>query len=402
MTRPGGSGFCGRFGIPEDVEPVIASWFTWRPARAEELTAQICRRPDLRQAATVPLILAFYCIVGEDERLPDRRAVLYDKVIRRMLAGRWRGSGDHDVDPDACLDTLRDWAWSAADSNPVSGTGAWADEFPTPRARAHTRDERDALDQLAVPLSPADVDTGLTLRRFVHRSIREHLVAEHVAQRMPATQAAGELLNHLWYDPDWEYAAPLALAMHRDRDEVLTGLISPVTGGDRPAAHIAAIDGCQEIRRFLARAAQESGESDWSPTSALVIGQARLDIAISGPDDIQQVAARDWPTSNRLILESALGMLVAEANPWSARMLVEAVAGLEPAEAERRRHGRRCSGCWPRPTPSTPDGWRRRSPGWSQPRRSGRRHGSCCSGCWPPQPTPGGPRGWRRRSPGSR
>ena len=312
---------------PEDVEPFIVSWFTGRPDRAEELAAQIRGRPDLRQAATVPLILTFYCIVGGDELLPGRRAVLYDKVIRRMLAGRWRGSGDRDVDPDACLETLRDWAWSAADSNPVSGTGAWADEFRTRRARAHTRDERNALDHVAVPLSPADVDTGLTLRRFVHRSIREHLVAEHIAQRMTAAQAAGELLNHLWYDPDWEYAAPLALAMHRHRDEVLTDLLSLATGGDQPAADIAAIDGCLEVRRFLARVAQESGENDWSPASARVIGQARRDIAASGSAGIQQVAARDWPTSNRLILESALGTLLAEAEPQPSHAPEPAATG---------------------------------------------------------------------------
>ena len=42
----------------------------------------------------MPLILAFYCIVGGDQLLPSRRADLYAKVIRRMLTGRWRGSGD--------------------------------------------------------------------------------------------------------------------------------------------------------------------------------------------------------------------------------------------------------------------------------------------------------------------
>ena len=84
----------------------------------------------------MPLILAFYCIVGGDQPLPGRRADLYDKVIRRMLTGRWRGSGDRDLDPDACVKTLRDWAWSAAASDPVSGVGAWADEFPTPPGQA--------------------------------------------------------------------------------------------------------------------------------------------------------------------------------------------------------------------------------------------------------------------------
>jgi hypothetical protein len=89
----------------------------------------------LQQAATVPLILAFYCIVGGDRPLPGRRADLYAKVIRRVLTGRWRGTS-RDPDPDACLETLRDWAWYAAASNPVSGVGDWADEFPASRGQA--------------------------------------------------------------------------------------------------------------------------------------------------------------------------------------------------------------------------------------------------------------------------
>ena len=105
-----------------------------------------------------------------------------------------------------------------------------------------------------------DADTGMTRRRFVHRSLREHLVAEHVALQMPAEEAARELLNHLWYDPDWEYAAPAALAMHPQRDQVLKELICRVTQGDQLHADLAAIDGCWEIRRFLARVAMESAE----------------------------------------------------------------------------------------------------------------------------------------------
>ena len=54
-----------------------------------------------------------------------------------------------------------------------------------------------------------------------------------------ADQAAAELLNHLWYDPDWEYAAPAALAMHPQRDHVLKTLIRHVTRSDRLPADLA-------------------------------------------------------------------------------------------------------------------------------------------------------------------
>jgi NACHT domain len=324
---------------PEDVEAVIVGWFSERPEWAADLTAQLRRRPALQQAATEPLILAFYCIIGGGQRLPGRRGDLYAKVIRRMLTGRWRGSGDRDPDPDACLETLRDWAWSAAVRDPVSGLGAWADEFPTPRVR-QSPDDRDAMDHVAVPTGPPDVDKGMTQRRFVHRSLREHLVAEHVALRMPAEEAARELLHHLWYDPDWEHTAPAALAMHPQRDQVLKDLIGCVTRGDQLGVDLAVIDRCWELRRFLARVALESGEDDWMPEVAETIARARLDLATAGHVDtwnglIREVAGVEWPTSNRLIRESLLAQLAGETHPWTALGLAAAIARLAVTAEER-------------------------------------------------------------------
>lgn len=48
---------------PGDVEPFIASWFAARPKWGDDLAGQIAQRPLLQQSATVPLILAFYCIL---------------------------------------------------------------------------------------------------------------------------------------------------------------------------------------------------------------------------------------------------------------------------------------------------------------------------------------------------
>jgi hypothetical protein len=60
---------------PEDVEPFIRRWFDHQPERGEDLAAQVARRPGLQQAATAPLVLAFYCIVGGREPRPDFPAV---------------------------------------------------------------------------------------------------------------------------------------------------------------------------------------------------------------------------------------------------------------------------------------------------------------------------------------
>ena len=150
----------------------------------------------------MPLILAFYCIVGGSGPLPEFRRDLYARVLRRVLTGRWRGDDDREPDTDSCLSTLRAWAWDGATNHPVSGVGTWADDIPTARVKLGEADA-DALDHVATPLGPPDVDTGKTMRRFIHRSIREHLVGEYVAG-LPIDEAVKVLLPHLWYDRDWE------------------------------------------------------------------------------------------------------------------------------------------------------------------------------------------------------
>ena len=102
----------------------------------------------------MPLILAFYCIVGGGEPLPEFRRDLYTKVLNRMLTGRWRGSGDRQPDVGTCLQTLRAWAWSGATSHPVSGVGTWADDIPTEHGRL-SEAEQDALDHVATPRRPS-------------------------------------------------------------------------------------------------------------------------------------------------------------------------------------------------------------------------------------------------------
>ena len=82
--------------------------------------------------------------------------------------------------------------------------------------------------------------------------------------------------------------------------------IGRVTGSCRLSADFAAIDYCWEIRRFLARVALESPEDAWSLDAAEMIGWARLDLATSQQDNLRQVVACDWPTSNGLISEALL------------------------------------------------------------------------------------------------
>ena len=337
---------------PGDVEPFIQRWFAGQPERGNDLAAQIARRPGLQQAATVPLILAFYCIVGGTGPLPDFRRDLYTKVLNRMLTGRWRDDDDRQPDADTCLQTLRAWAWDGATSHPVSGVGTWADDIPAKRVRLGEADA-DAVDHVATPLGPPDVDTGKTLRRFIHRSIREHLVAEHVAS-LPVDQAVKVLLPHLWYDPDWEYAAPAALAMHPQRDQLLRDLICRAARSDQIPGDLSVIDAGWEVRGLLARVAAESSEADWSPEVAGMIGQARVELARSGRFGDLGGAAH-WGTSDRQAREALLGLLARETDSDRAARLAGAVASSPRRRRTSARPATRCSGCWPaRPTAGWP------------------------------------------------
>ena len=285
---------------PGDVETLVRCWFAGDPASAADVAAQIARRPNLQQSATVPLLLAFYCILGGKEPLPDSQHDLHAKVINRLLAGGWRPADPPDVDRQACLQALRAWAWTGA----REGDGAWTDDIRTKRVMLGPA-SRAALDHVAAPLGPPDLDDEWTVRRFIHRSVHEHLVAEYVA-RLPLEQAAQILLPHLWYDPDWEYAAPAAIAMHKDCDRLLRILVAEI---NRPAEEPGRRIGMAARWHFLgllARVATESRESDWSAEVAEVIGQARVELA--GWHRLTSFGeTRSWEVSNRQIRDVLLG-----------------------------------------------------------------------------------------------
>ena len=320
---------------PDDVEPVITQWFAEDPARGQALITQIASRRDLQQGATVPLMLAFYCIIGADQPLPRTPHDVRDEVLWRLLSGLWRGPGNVEADRRARAAILRDWAWKGAARDKRTGIGIWDDEILTLHTLMSELD-RDAVDHVATPMSPPDLE-GATLRRFIHRSIQEHLTAGYVATQMDACQAADELLHHVWYDPDWEYAAPAALAMHPDRDQVLKKLICRAAQSRRIPEGLVCIDGCWELRRFLARVAAESCESDWAPESASIIGQARMDLAAN--DLLGLSPAAGWPATNSQIRRDVLAQLDAPSAAWAfeAWVLAKALVRLEPEDGDKAR-----------------------------------------------------------------
>jgi NACHT domain len=208
---------------PNDVEAFIRAWFAADPSRGNALIVQIRARHDLAPVAVIPLMLTFYCLLTEEPAsaarpLPASRRDLYRRLVRRLLRSKWVTSGpgpDAAPDMDYCEALLTKWAWHAVHNRTTpTGLGDWGDSFtqPTTPREGQVR----AIDHVAPKVT--ENDEGEITRRFVHRTVLEHFVAEHIATLDP-DEAARILLPHLWFDLDWKVAAPAAIAAHNRRQQ---------------------------------------------------------------------------------------------------------------------------------------------------------------------------------------
>jgi hypothetical protein len=75
-------------------------------------------------------------------------------------------------------------------------------------------------------------------------------MAGHVAS-LPLDQAVKVLLPHLWYDPDWGYAAPVALAMHPQHDQLVRDLICRAASSDQIPGDLSVLDAGWQARRVF-------------------------------------------------------------------------------------------------------------------------------------------------------
>jgi hypothetical protein len=314
---------------PADVEAIIQRWFADNHERGQALAAQIARQPGLRRGARVPLILAFYCILGGQQPLPEFTHDLYEQVINRMLAAPWRPGGDPPPAPRACRDVLQAWAWQGARNDPFSGMAAWEDDLPDLQAQLSAADQA-AVDHVAVPDAPG-YDADVPVRRFVHRVIREYLVAKHIADLDQADQAARELLPHLWYDPDWGYTAPMAIAMHSDRNELLRILLRRVSRTGEVPRDPSADGAGNAVREMLALVAAESEQDVWSTETATVIGQARVELARSGT----VIMAAGWRESNSQIRQIAVTQMAGDISSQETSRWVRDLAELGPSPGDK-------------------------------------------------------------------
>lgn len=297
---------------PSDVDEFVSSWFGSDTDKAETLLEQIHARPELARPAGSPLMLTIYCLLTQhapEARLPARRHELYSALVRQLLK-RWdknRGMNEP-LRYDERTQVLGRWAWHAIGSSndPYTGLGNWADTFTASEEPAPV--DVAPLDEIA-PRIGTGGPVGRPVRRFVHRTLLEHFVAQHIST-LDADHALQALVPHLWFDPDWQRAAPAAVAAHNRAnrgellDLILTAIPRPRSVDDRRETRAG-----HELDSFLLAVAEESEPTEWHEDHEAVLQACRIRNATLWPHKMARTA--HWLGSNTEVIGQVIDRIAA-------------------------------------------------------------------------------------------
>ena len=317
---------------PKDVYGYVKAWFTENPPTAQHLIRQLEERHELRTTATSPLLLTFYCMLTEqepDQELPRRRRELYRTIIDLLLAGGW-ATTEKPVDTDTCRAILQQWAWDAVkDAVTPTGLGVWPETITTDRTPLHASAAMErALDNVApkqeYPLSHFH-DRAQVERRFLHRTLWEYLVSEHLAT-FSATEAANALLPHIWFDPEWRVTLPMAIAAHKKRSKLIDQLWSYHSDHPTPPQEVVN----NRLEEFMLEVATQTDPEDWSKANRAQIRSLRESLAPHHPELI--ISSVHWGGLHHS--ERILAALP-NAAPRRVLALVRALSALGPSAEER-------------------------------------------------------------------
>jgi len=334
---------------PEDVHGYVEAWFAESPPTAQHLIRQLKRRRELRATATSPLLLTFYCMLTEqepDQELPRRRRELYRTIIDLLLAGGW-ATTEKPVDTDACRAILQQWAWDAVkDAVTPAGLGVWPETITTDRRPpdASAAMER-ALDNVAPkqehPRSSLYEHTRVE-RRFLHRTLWEYLVSEHIATTFSAARAAKTLLPHIWFDPDWHVALPMAIAAHRRRSKLVDRLWAYYTDHPTPAQEVVN----KRLEKLILEVAAQTDPEDWNKANQARIRALRDNFAPHQPELIASSAHWGSPSHVEAILAALLHVAPREVNN-----LIDTLLKLDPTDTEQAQARHTITTALPKTTP---------------------------------------------------
>lgn len=262
---------------PVDVRQFVHAWFGSDDEAGERLLDRIAASRPLRDAARVPLLLAFVCLLGHDD-LDDDPDVLLERTINRLLHGVWKQTGSDDtLRIDLLHAVLREWAWHATGFAAGSvGVARWSEMLDVgPPEHALTTAESAALAHVCPTVGPPGFDSSRQQRRFVHRVLQEHLVASAIAAR-DTDDAADILLAHLWASEDWREVLPAVVRRHPQRIELCTRLLESAPFADLPLESLPSVDFEGMLDRLLLTLAASADPLEAPSTVATHVHTARL------------------------------------------------------------------------------------------------------------------------------
>ena len=221
------------------------------PERQRALFDRLGSHRSLADMARVPLLLAFLCRLAHDsgEPFPENRAELYERVTRRFLLAHQRPSwattqaaaqsplsADPNVRADELMEILRPLTYAIA-----TDADGWLDSVPRgkllncltklklPRGMSPAQALALLANESGVLAPAGDPTQGRTPPyRYIHRTIAEYLVAEHIANNSKLADDTVRTHLHLSHDwrQTWLLAAQLApgtvlSALANDSNDVL-------------------------------------------------------------------------------------------------------------------------------------------------------------------------------------
>lgn len=298
---------------PADVMAVVQTWLADLPEARRRLGDALEARAELAEAARTPLLCAMFCLLAESpDGIPARRGELYRRLVTRLLRGEWRGLTQPDL--DAARSALGHLALAGAVDDRRTGLADWPDAVAVRLPQPLAGEVAAAVSHVA-PTQEYDADRDPQPRRFVHRSIREYLLAEHLTT-LPAIEAAAAAERHLWFDVSWEPVLPAAIAAHPHRDELLRRLIAGP--GEQPdELDPAGRDGFGELRQLLVRLAAETAPHDWADDTRGLIEDACHALRRTGVPGVDWLLIADAGWAAAQPGDDELEALLAADVPWS-------------------------------------------------------------------------------------
>ena len=319
------------------------------PEHAARLWGEIGERPALGDLAKNPLMLSLMAMLGrgtaeDGAPLPVNRVRLYQEAVRLLLV---RGHYPDARGMEAAEDARFILSILSHDLQEQGGE-SWSRQVIAERLLALRAEEASHCRQLGVALRDGWSSSGAFLDnvakdsgilgphdgpyeswRYLHRSLREFLAAEHLRRLGPKTiqrqlAESWHAIREQYQDTPWEAGEPIAQQVGRwgEVHALVCGLL------EEPRELLEAL---RESAPELVRRALPSVETLSAPESLGLLLQTKG----ATPDDLQTLT-RSWPLSPGQRSEVLHAAITSETSTEHLGWLLHTLEALElPLDAER-------------------------------------------------------------------